>query len=53
MNIALRSSRGLLTGGVTGAVDAFKDRFALIEVYIKKGLDLALEAARKYGSQLS
>jgi phage-related protein len=52
MNTVFAVFKGLLTGGVTGAVDAFKDRFAMIEVYIKKGLNLALEAARKYGSQL-
>jgi tape measure domain-containing protein len=52
MNIALAAIKGFATGGVTGALDALRGRFNMLADYAKKGFDLALDAARKFGPAL-
>jgi tape measure domain-containing protein len=52
MNIAFAVLKGLLTGGLQGGFDALRDRFAMIEGYVKKGLDLALAQIKIFGPKV-
>lgn len=49
LSIALNALQGYIKGGVTGALDALRTRFAMLSGYLQIGLNAVLGVARKWG----